>query len=169
MDLFCEGFFAAFAGAIFCVVFTRFPPCLPSRFERAISRQNGRHGLGPIIGLDTHQPWNSSRSLEVPGSCWVPGGRFSHLSATIFEPPLCKLFKAGTLPDSHEPVDLSEEASLCNLMAYDKAGGAVRSGSVSCNAPCVDPCQHRRSQERVDDVQIALVTDSRKASRESNV
>ena len=33
--IFCEGFFA---GAIFCVVFTRFPPCLPSRFERAVSR-----------------------------------------------------------------------------------------------------------------------------------
>ena len=31
-------FFAAFAGAIFFVVFSCFPPCLPSRFERAISR-----------------------------------------------------------------------------------------------------------------------------------
>jgi len=124
--------------------------------------------LGPI-GLDTHQPWNSSRSLEVPGSRWVPGGRFSHLSATILEPPLCQLFKAGTLLGSHEPVDLSEEAFLCNLMAYDKAGGTVRSGSVSFNAPCVDPRQHRRSQERVDDVQIALATDSRKAGHESDV
>ena len=87
--------------------------------------------MGPIIGLDVHQRWNSSRSLEVPDSCRVQSGRFSHLSAAIIEPPLCQLFKAGTLPDGHELVNLIVEASLSSLMAYDKAGGAVRSGIVS--------------------------------------
>ena len=87
--------------------------------------------MGPIIGSDIHQRWDSSRRLEIPDSCRVQSGRFTHLSVAIIEPPLCQLFKAGTLPDGHELVDLVMDALLSSLMAYDKAGGAVRSGIVS--------------------------------------
>ena len=83
-----------------------------------------------MIGTDTHQRRDSSRRLEIPDSCRVQSGRFTHLSVAIIEPPLCQLFKAGTLPGGHELVDLVKDALLSSFMAYE-AGGAVRSGIVS--------------------------------------
>ena len=83
-----------------------------------------------MVGTDTHQRRDSSRRLEIPDSCRVQSGRFRHLSVTIIEPPLCQLFKAGTLPGDHELVDLVEDALFSSFMAYE-AGGAVRSGFVS--------------------------------------